>query len=106
MGWHCCGEVCPPPWLPSDQRPQPCWPATPQGFFPRAWELAKLGGTFFLGFLPFILAVSLGFGAVYLAFGDSFVHGGRPSAGPPVYYDPDALLAEPTADPMVPLELR
>jgi len=45
--------------------------------------------------------VSLGFGAVYAVFGDSFVHGGRPSSGPPVYYDADALLAEPTADPMV-----
>lgn len=35
-----------------------------QGFLPRATELLKLGGTFFLGFAPFILAVSLGFGAV------------------------------------------
>lgn len=51
--------------------------------------------------LPTPAQVSLGFGAVYAVFGDSFVHGGRPSSGPPVYYDADALLAEPTADPMV-----
>ena len=29
-----------------------------QGFIPRATELVKLGGTFFLAFLPFILVVS------------------------------------------------
>ncbi len=30
-----------------------------QGFIPRATELVKLGGTFFLAFLPFILVVSV-----------------------------------------------
>ncbi|KAL4458760.1 hypothetical protein ABPG75_013625 [Micractinium tetrahymenae] len=77
-----------------------------EGFLPRAWELLKLGGSFFLAFSPFILAVSLTFGAIYFVFGDAFVHGGSPAAGPPPYYDPDLLLAEPTADPMVPLDLR
>lgn len=43
---------------------------------------------------------------VYGVFGDAFVHGGRPSTGPPPYIDPELLLAEPTADPMVPLDLR
>lgn len=77
-----------------------------EGFLPRAWELLKLGGSFFLAFAPFILAVSLAFSAIYFVFGDAFVHGGSPAAGPPPYYDPDLLLAEPTADPMVPLDLR
>jgi len=62
-----------------------------QGFLPRATELLKLGGTFFLGFLPFILAVSLAFGAIYFVLGDAFVHGGSPSSGPPPYYDPGGL---------------
>ncbi|KAL4435868.1 hypothetical protein ABPG77_000630 [Micractinium sp. CCAP 211/92] len=77
-----------------------------EGFLPRAWELLKLGGSFFLAFAPFILAVSLAFAAIYFVFGDAFVHGGSPTASPPPYYDPDLLLAEPTADPMVPLDLR
>lgn len=81
-------------------------PCTPQGFLPRAWELLKLGGSFFLAFAPFIIAVALAFSAIYFVFGDAFVHGGSPAAGPPPYYDPDLLLAEPTADPMVPLDLR
>lgn len=97
-------------------RPPPCiWPGLPhqprspthplQGFIPRAVELLKLGGVFFLGFAPFILAVSLAFGGIYLVFGEAFVHGGSPTTSIP-YYDPDLLLAEPTADPMVPLDLR
>lgn len=77
-----------------------------EGFLPRAWELLKLGGSFFLAFAPFIIAVALAFSAIYFVFGDAFVHGGSPAAGPPPYYDPDLLLAEPTADPMVPLDLR
>lgn len=76
-----------------------------QGLIPRATELLKLGVTFFLAFLPFIAVVSLAFGAIYFVMGESFVHGGAPT-GPPPYYDPDVLLAEPTADPMVPLDLR
>lgn len=77
-----------------------------EGFLPRASELLKLGLTFFLAFLPFIAVVSLGFFAIYGVFGDSFVHGGTPAMGPPPYIDPDMLLAEPTADPMIPLSLR
>lgn len=50
--------------------------------------------------------VALGFGAVYFVFGDAFIHGGSPASGPPPYIDPDMLLAEPTADPMVSLRCR
>lgn len=49
------------------------------------------------------LPVSLLCRAIYAYFGDAFIHGGAPSSGPPPYIDPDMLLAEPTADPMVPL---
>ena len=35
-------------------------------------------------------------------FGDSFIHAGSPASGPPSYIDPELLLAEPTADRMVP----
>lgn len=112
-----------------------------EGLIPRATELIKLGGAFFLAFGPFIIAVALSFTAIYAVsgnycvlqldathqtiqainlgfppvkksisrstppvqvFGDSFVHSGRPSSGPPVY-DPQELLAEPTVDPMVPM---
>ncbi|PSC76466.1 conserved oligomeric Golgi complex subunit 5 [Micractinium conductrix] len=77
-----------------------------EGLPARAAELLKLGLTFFLAFAPFILVVALAFGGIYFVFGDAFVHGGSPSSGPPPYIDPDMLLAEPTADPMIPLDLR
>lgn len=77
-----------------------------EGLIPRGVELLKLGGTFFLAFTPFIIVVALAFGGIYAVFGDSFVHGGNPNSGPPPYYDVDLLLAEPTADPMIPLDLR
>lgn len=77
-----------------------------QGFIPRATELLKLGLAFSLYFLPAAAIVSLVFFALYSGLGDAFVHGGAPSSGPPPYIDPDLLLAEPTADPMVPLDLR
>lgn len=77
-----------------------------EGFIPRASELLKLGLSFWLAFLPFILVIALATGGIYAVFGDTFVHGGTPASGPPPYIDPDMLLAEPTADPMVPLDLR
>jgi hypothetical protein len=73
------------------------------GLIPRGSQLLTLGATSFLAFGPFILFVLLSFGAVYMAFGDFFVHSGTPASGPPVYYDPADLLAEPTADPMIPM---
>ena len=97
------------PLLPPRHRLPAClpgWLAAVQGFIPRASELLKLGLTFFLAFVPFILVISLAFSGIYAVFGDSFVHGGTPASGPPPYIDPDMLLAEPTADPMVPLDLR
>jgi hypothetical protein len=74
-----------------------------EGLIPRVTELVKLGGSFFLAFGPFIVGVALAFACVYAVFGSSFVHSGRPSAGPPTYIDPIELLNEPTIDPMVPL---
>jgi len=73
-----------------------------EGLIPRATELIKLGGTFFLAFAPLILGVAILFGGIYFVFGDSFVHGGREGAGLPAYVDPDVLLSNPTVDPYVP----
>jgi hypothetical protein len=73
------------------------------GLIPRGSQLLTLGATSFLAFGPFILFVLVSFGAVYMVWGDLFVHGGSVSSGPPVYYDPYDLLAEPTADPMIPM---
>jgi hypothetical protein len=75
-----------------------------QGLIPRATELLKLGGSVFLAFAPFILAISVLFGGIYLTFGDSFVHGGDRNAGPPAYVDPEVLLSEPTVDPFIPFQ--
>jgi hypothetical protein len=68
---------------------------------PRATELLKLGGSVFLAFAPFILAISLLFSGIYVAFGDNFVHGGDRGALP-AYVDPETLLSEPTVDPYIP----
>lgn len=78
-------------------------PTPPQGLIPRATELIRLGGGFFLAFGPFIALISLVFSVIYLVLGDSFVHGGSPVSAPPPYVDPYDLLNEPTVDPMVPL---
>jgi hypothetical protein len=74
-----------------------------QGLVPRAKELLKLGFSFFLSFGPLILGIAVLSGALYFAFGDQFIHGGRTSMGPPPYIDPYELLAEPTVDPQIPL---
>lgn len=73
-----------------------------EGLIPRGGELIKLGGSVFLGFLPFMLAFSLLFTGVFAVFGDSFLHGGRPGSGPPPYVEPEALLSAPTVDPYIP----
>lgn len=78
--------------------------APSQGLIPRATELLKLGGSVFLAFAPFILAISVLFGGIYLTFGDHFVHGGDRSSGPPAYVDPNLLLSEPTVDPYIPYQ--
>lgn len=80
----------------------PPTPASHQGLFPRAGELLKLGGSVFLAFVPFILAISLLFGGIYAVMGDHFVHGGDSASGPPAYVDPETLLSEPTVDPYIP----
>lgn len=74
-----------------------------QGLVPRAKELLKLGLTFFLAFAPLILGIGGLAAALYLTFGQSFVHGGSSSMSPPPYVDPYELLGQPTIDPMVPL---
>ncbi|GLI66003.1 hypothetical protein VaNZ11_009614 [Volvox africanus] len=73
-----------------------------EGLLPRAKLLLQLGGSVFLGFLPFMLVFSLLFSGVYGVFGTSFLHGGREMTSPPTYLDPDRLLSEPTVDPYVP----
>eukprot|EP00884_Botryococcus_braunii_P008299 jgi/Botrbrau1/17470/Bobra.0054s0057.1 len=73
-----------------------------EGLIPRAKELIKLGGSFWLSFLPLILAVSILFSALYLGFGESFIHGGRTGSQPPPYVDPYDLLSEPAVDPTIP----
>ncbi|KAK9822666.1 hypothetical protein WJX81_006478 [Elliptochloris bilobata] len=73
-----------------------------EGLLPRAQELVKLGGSFFLGFGPLILLLVLLSAGTYAVLGNSFIHGGRSSYTPRV--DPYELLAHPsTRDPMVPL---
>ena len=74
-----------------------------QGLLPRASELLKLGLSFFLGFAPLVLGIAGLSLALYLSFGEHFLHGGSPSRGFPPYVDPYELLGEPTVDPMVPL---
>jgi len=73
-----------------------------EGLIPRASQLVQLGGSVFLAFAPFILAISLLFSGIYFVFGDSFVHGGEVGRGLPAYIDAEALLAEPTVDPRIP----
>lgn len=75
-----------------------------EGLIPRASQLLQLGGSVFLAFLPFIVAISLVFGGIYYVFGDSFVHGGQAGKGLPAYIDAEALLAEPTVDPRIPYQ--
>ena len=73
-----------------------------QGLLPRASELLKLGLFFFLGFGPLVLGIAALSLALYLTFGEHFLHGGSTSRSIP-YIDPYQLLGEPTVDPMVPL---
>jgi hypothetical protein len=75
-----------------------------EGLIPRASQLLQLGGSVFLAFAPFILAISLLFSGIYFVFGESFVHGGEAGRGLPQYIDAEALLAEPTVDPRVPFQ--
>lgn len=75
-----------------------------EGLFPRASLLVRLGSSFFLGFLPLILALSLVFGSIYGLMGEGFVHGGDTRSGPPAYVDPEQLLSEPTVDPYIPYQ--
>eukprot|EP00877_Chromochloris_zofingiensis_P002515 jgi/Chrzof1/12264/Cz06g27200.t1 len=75
-----------------------------EGLIPRASELLKLGGSVFLAFAPFILVISLLFSGIYMVMGDSFVHGGSNTSGPPAYIDPETLLSEPTIDPYIPYQ--
>ncbi|KAJ4824345.1 hypothetical protein Tsubulata_004308 [Turnera subulata] len=66
-----------------------------EGLIPRAKLLLSLGGTFFLGFWPLILITSACFYALYLYFGESFVHDGSNMAlSPPQYVDPYELLED------------
>jgi hypothetical protein len=75
-----------------------------EGFPTRAGELLKLGFTSFISFGPLIAVFSVLFVCTYLLMGSDFIHGGDEIASrPPPYVPPEALLAEPTVDKMVPL---
>lgn len=92
-----------------------------QGLIPRATELLRLGFGFFLPFLPFMLVFSILFTLTFNIFGADFLHGGGyydletaeravatsrppPERRLPAYIVPEALLAEPTVDRMVPFK--
>ncbi|KAG1664406.1 hypothetical protein FOA52_009728 [Chlamydomonas sp. UWO 241] len=66
------------------------------GLIPRVLVLFQLGGSVFLGFLPFMLAFSILFTGVWVVFGDSFLHSGTTVHA--TYLDPEALLSAPTVD--------
>ncbi|PNH11453.1 hypothetical protein TSOC_001729, partial [Tetrabaena socialis] len=74
------------------------------GLIPRVTVLFQLGGSIFLGFLPFMAAFSLLFSGIYFVFGDAFLHSGIERSGPPRYIDPEQLLSEPTVDPYIPFD--
>ena len=74
-------------------------------FAARAGELLKLGFTSFISFGPLIAVFSVLFVGTYLLMGSDFIHGGDQLASrPPPYVPPEALLAEPTVDRMVPFD--
>eukprot|EP00891_Asterochloris_glomerata_P008170 jgi/Astpho2/8170/Aster-x0800 len=76
-----------------------------EGLLPRLAELAKLGGRFFLAFLPAVLIISGLFTGIYAIWGQNFIHyGSARRNAPPPYVDPWDLLNEPTMDPMIPLK--
>lgn len=74
-----------------------------EGFPARAAELLKLGFASFLGFGPFIAAISVVFCLTYFLFGSDFIHSGE-GYGSPDYIPPEVLLAEPTVDRMIPFD--
>jgi len=71
-----------------------------EGLPGRASELLKLGFTSFIGFSPFITAISILFCLTYFLFGSDFIHNGD-GYGSPAFVPAEALLGEPTVDPMV-----
>lgn len=73
-----------------------------EGFPARAEQLVKLGFATFLGFGPFIAAISVVFCVTYLLFGSDFIHSGEGYAGSPAFVPAEVLLAEPTVDATVP----
>ncbi|KAJ7558517.1 hypothetical protein O6H91_04G053300 [Diphasiastrum complanatum] len=70
------------------------------GLIPRAQELLKLGGSFFLAFWPLIFASLAAFIALYIYFGATFIHAGNSSqVYRPPYVDPYKLLEEEVLPP-------
>ena len=72
-----------------------------EGFPARATELLKTGFAVFLGFGPFVAAISVVFCVTYFLFGSDFIHGGE-GYGAPAFVPAEVLLGEPTVDPTVP----
>ncbi|BBN06392.1 hypothetical protein MPTK1_3g20740 [Marchantia polymorpha subsp. ruderalis] len=74
-----------------------------EGLIPRATELLKLGGSFWIVFWPLILASLATFITLYVYFGANFLHTGSSiyPGGRPPYVEPYQLLEEET----IPLEI-
>ncbi|KAG6541906.1 hypothetical protein Mapa_016734 [Marchantia paleacea] len=69
-----------------------------EGLIPRATELLKLGGSFWIVFWPLILASLATFITLYVYFGANFLHTGNSiyPGGRPPYIEPYQLLEEET----------
>ncbi|KAL2632816.1 hypothetical protein R1flu_004295 [Riccia fluitans] len=67
-----------------------------EGLIPRASELLKLGGSFWIVFWPLILASLATFITLYVYFGSNFLHAGSSiyQGGRPPYVEPYQLLEE------------
>lgn len=67
-----------------------------EGLIPRASELVKLGGSFWITFWPFIALFITAFIAVYLFSGSGFIHGGDQRMAVPEYLPRDLFEEEPS----------
>lgn len=76
-----------------------------EGLPARAWELLRLGGGFPFAFWPLSMSLIAVFIAVYLYFGQDFIHSGqnyRTTTGSPPYVEPFQLLEEELSSNMGP----
>lgn len=73
-----------------------------EGLIPRATELAKLGGSFWVAFYPFIGLLIGAFIILYLASGSSFIHQGNSRMAVPEYLDRSLFMEQPDEQPLQP----